>query len=267
MSEDSTVFRNRTRATKYQQKYALPTNFTEILKQYTRELLRCQPGDIYAWSANYFKEVALAEDPTYNIQQPPPDHYAPAVETELDMLAQQVIEVFRAMDPENTGRLYVHLIKRVLIESLSLTRAQSLHILSSPSTVIGDDGAVQYVPFTKHSIHAIVFFQQTQYEFPTVDTVDPSLTVHGMLKEELQDELMRVMQQVDAEGVGRLRLSEYRDALHHAALQFTERDINLLCVEAATSADGTIGYVQEVQNAFGLLSLAQSFTALDEQQE
>ena len=41
---------------------ALPDGFPDVLREYTRELLRDQPADIYAWSAAYFGARAPAAD-------------------------------------------------------------------------------------------------------------------------------------------------------------------------------------------------------------
>ena len=55
--QSTSIFRDMTRATKFQKKFQLPPDFSEVLKDFTREVLRDQPGDIYAYAANYFKRV------------------------------------------------------------------------------------------------------------------------------------------------------------------------------------------------------------------
>lgn len=42
-------------------KYSLPPEFAKVLKDFTREVLREQPEDIYAYGADYFKSAADAE--------------------------------------------------------------------------------------------------------------------------------------------------------------------------------------------------------------
>ena len=56
MAEGS-IHRVVTRATKFQKKFVLPPNFSEVLKGFTREVLRDQPEDIHAFGAAYFKKV------------------------------------------------------------------------------------------------------------------------------------------------------------------------------------------------------------------
>ena len=265
MAEQPETFRERTRATKYQQKFPLPPNFAQVVKDYTREVLREQPGDVLQWSAAYFKRLALESDPL-QAQRPPPEHYAPAVENaELEVVAQKVTKIFAAMDDANTGFLYVHLVKRALLDALELSKPQALYALSSEFVSVTSEGTMEYRQFARDSVNAILFFQQSKYEFPEIRHVDDGATVHGMVREELQDELLRVMRTADVEGLGRLMYSQYREALVQAGLQLTRRDINVLCAEAEQMSDGSIDFRTEVDNAFYLLYLAQSFTAFDEQ--
>ncbi len=259
------AFRERTRATKYQQKYPLPPNFAQVLKDYTRECLREQPEDIAAWSAEYFKRLAMDTDPMA-VKQPPPEHYAPTVENpELEVVAMRLTKVFASMDDTESGLLYIHLVKRALLDSIQLTKAQALYILSSEYVNVNDDGTMDYRQFSRDAVNAVLFFQQSDHQFPTVKHVDDAETVHGLLREELQDELLRVMRQADTEGLGRLPFAQYRNALMNAPLQLTQRDVNVLCAEAEQTSDGFVDFRIEVNNAFGLLYLAQSFTAFDEE--
>ena len=42
-------------ASKYLQKYSIPSEFVHILQDLTREVLRDQPEDIIAYAAEYFE--------------------------------------------------------------------------------------------------------------------------------------------------------------------------------------------------------------------
>jgi len=263
-NEEQTNFRDRTRATKHQQKLPLPPQFGDVLKEYTRAVLRDQPPDIMAWSAEYFKQLALSSDPML-AQQPPAEHYADTMENhDLEVQAGNLSKTFASMDDRNTGYLYVHLIKRALHEAVGLKRAQALYILSSDYVNVNDEGMMQYRQFSRDCVDTVMFFQQSNYEFPEVVHQDDAPSVHGMVKEELQDELLRVMREADDEGLGRLLFSQYRNALLNAPLQLHRRDIQVLCAEAEQTSDGYVEFKKEVENAFGLLFLSQSFTAFDE---
>ena len=85
------TFRERTLATQYQPRQSLPPNFSDVLKEYAREVLRNQPEDILEWSAAYFKALALETDPL-QAKEPPADHYMPVVEDpDRAMLANKMV--------------------------------------------------------------------------------------------------------------------------------------------------------------------------------
>lgn len=263
-TKETIPFRERTRATEYQRRHQLPPNFGAVLKEYTREVLRAQPDDILHWSAEYFKRLALEKDPLM-AQQPPPDHYAPTVEEpEIEVTASQIAKIFASMDDQQSGVLYVHLVKRALLGALNLTRAQALFILSSNYVTIGDDGTMEYRQFARDCVEAVLFFQHSGQTFPEATHADEAPTVHGLTREELEDALLQVMRAADTEGLGRLRYAKYRDALINAPLQLTQRDINVLCAEAEQTSDGYVEFKNEVENAFGLIYLSQAFTEFDE---
>ena len=88
-----------------------------------------------------------------------------------------------------------------------------------------------------------------------------------MSREELEDELRRVMRANDTEGLGRVLYPKYRQTLMNAPLQLTQRDINILCAEAEQTSDGFVEYKNDIGNAFNLLFMTQAFTAFDQQNQ
>lgn len=260
------TFRDRTRATRYQQRQSLPPNFAAVLKEYTREVLREQPTDVLGWSAQYFKKLALETDPML-AQQPPPEHYAPAIENpELEVMTMKITKVFSTMDDGDSGVLYAHLVKRALLEAFGLSKAQALYILSCEYVQIHDDGTMDYRDFSRNCVNAVLFFQQSNYEFPDVSSYGGSVSVHGLSREELDDELLRVFRGVDEEGLGRLPFRKYREALRDAPIQLTQRDLAILFAEAERTSDGFVEYKKEVAHSFELLLFANAFSAFDEEQ-
>lgn len=263
MAANTEIFRERTRATRYQPRHQLPPNFSAILKEYTREILRDQPENILAWSAQYFKKLALETDPML-AQQPPPEHYLPAVENpEAEVVSLKIAKVFAQMDDKDTGRLYVRLVKRALLEAFGLSRPQSIYILSSDYVQLGDDSTMEYRRFARDCVNAVMYFQETNYNFAPPQTLK---AVHGLSATELSQELIRIYRAADPEGLGRLRPAEFRSALMKAPLQLTRRDIAVLCAEAEQTSDGFVDYKTEVGKAFDLLCLSHTFTEFDEHQ-
>lgn len=178
-----------------------------------------------------------------------------------------MIQLFSKMDESDTKRLYVHLVQRALLDHFSITKEQALYILSNPSTnsttTRDDEGMLNYVDFSHASAKAVVYFQQSKHKFEVPADVT---SVHGLMQNELRDALLRVFRNADAsEGLGRLTFAKFRDALVHAPLQLTKRDINVLCAEAEQTSDGFVDVRREAEHAFPLLCLSQEFTAFDQE--
>lgn len=266
---ESDTFRDRTRATRYQQRQQLPPNFATVLKEYTRELLREQPDEILVWSAQYFKKLALETDPML-AQQPPPEHYAPSIENpDLEMLSSKIAHVFASMGDGESPYLYVHIVKRGFVDSFGLTEAQALYILSCDFIQLEEDGTVDYQALARDCVTLVLYFQQSKRDFPDMSQVaqSPDAMVHGKPRAELEDDLFRVMRAADAnEGLGRLRFGQYYEALRHAPIQLTQRDIAVLLAEAERTGDGFVEFKREVERAFEVLLYAQAFTDFDDEQ-
>lgn len=278
-----------TRATQYQVKHTLPQNFSAILKEFTREVLREQPSDLLQWSAEYFKRMALENDPSaaekeqsststhkhdshqgHNNNNNNKQHHQATVDPEFASVASQMIELFSSMDEGGDNRLYAHLIQRALLDHLALSKEQALYLLSSPSNDSAgaqrdDDGMINFVAFCNVAAKAVVYFQQTKHAFKVPAGV---ASVHGLAQDELRDALLRVFREADAsEGLGRLTFAKFRDALVHAPLQLTRRDINVLCAEAEQTADGFVDVRREAEHAFPLLCLSGEFTKFDQEHD
>jgi len=58
---------------KYQKQFAIPDAFPQVLKDFTREILRNQPENIYEFGYNYFKEKAEQMKKTESTTQPSQD--------------------------------------------------------------------------------------------------------------------------------------------------------------------------------------------------
>ncbi|WIA18220.1 hypothetical protein OEZ86_001826 [Tetradesmus obliquus] len=48
-------------ASKYQKPFTIPETYPAILKEFTREVLRAQPDNIYEFGAHYFAELLAKE--------------------------------------------------------------------------------------------------------------------------------------------------------------------------------------------------------------
>ncbi|CAC9546547.1 conserved hypothetical protein [Leishmania infantum JPCM5] len=272
------TFRERTLATQYQPRQHLPPNFSDVLKEYAREVLRNQPSDILEWSAAYFKKLALETDPL-QAKQPPPDHYTPLVEDpERAILANKMVKVFSTMDVSESGRLPVSEVRRALTEAFELTESQALYLITAPfTTIIEDDGsrmtgdAIEYSPFSHAAVRTIQYFQQHHDFSFDVDSSDTCATVHGMNRYDIEQGFLRIFRLLDEAGTGRLLLQDYQGALENAPYHLTHRDICVLRLECDTcGGEGDTGpreveYEKELPHIFERLLLAEAFNLFEEE--
>ncbi|KAK7200838.1 Regulatory subunit of type II PKA R-subunit [Novymonas esmeraldas] len=267
------TFRERTLATQYQPRQHLPPNFSDVLKEYAREVLRSQPTDILEWSAAYFKKLALETDPL-QARQPPADHYVPVVnDPERAMLADKIVKVFSSMDASGSGRLPVTEVRRALLEALELTEQQALFLLTAPTTAIEDD-AIDYTAFSHAAVRTIQYFQQNHDPLFQVDAGDAGATVHGMNRYDVEQGFLRSFRLLDEAGTGRLLVQDYQDALENAPYHLTRRDIQLLCLECGVCGGGDedgepqeVEYEKELPHMFERLLLAEAFTLFEEDEK
>eukprot|EP01064_Diplonema_japonicum_P007261 TRINITY_DN14933_c1_g3_i1.p1 TRINITY_DN14933_c1_g3~~TRINITY_DN14933_c1_g3_i1.p1 ORF type:complete len:263 (+),score=56.79 TRINITY_DN14933_c1_g3_i1:64-852(+) len=260
------TFRSETRATKYQQKFKLPPNFPETLREYTREVLRNQPTDIYDWSSAYFKEKALIEDGVDlgNVRE---EVLLSDSERELGLRLE---DAFGERDTENTGELFVQLCKAVLLESLGLTEAQALYILSNPDIQVTPQGTINHkdLLLIPDLLHQIVYFQTTGHEFTSLPVSDPNFLIHGTSREETSHLFTTAFKAADTSSHGTLTIPQYRSALGSVPIQLTCRDISLLVLEAPLTGDSVVPWKEVIDSELylPLLALGQVFSQFGEQE-
>lgn len=257
------TYRERTLATRYQPRQQLPENFPSVLKEYAREVLRTQPEDILAWSADYFRELALETDPLQR-KQPPADRYAAVVEDEeKEMLRQQVAQSLEAQDETGAGVVSVAVVERVLEDHFGLSPSQALYVLTSPSTPMDDAGAVTIAEFSKASVGAIQFFQASGQDFRLDGEEDVNTTVHGLNRNDVEGDFFRMFRMIDDPQDGLLPFIDYSNALHNAPWQLTRRDLRALCSQCHRSEDDEVNYEVEREHWFDLLRLCEQFELFD----
>ena len=257
---DNTIFRDSTRATKYQHKFRLPPQFSDVLHDFTREVLRNQPTDIYEWAANYFKDKALKED---GVDTRKMDE----AELGTNEMTWKLSDALYEYDEKKQGELYPHLIKRVLVESTGLTSAQAMFVLSNPSVVQNTRGTIEYnkLATDRNAIHQILYFQESGYQFEDPNSEGEA---HGLTQSEFQAELKAVFKAEDSDSTGYLTVPDFRRVLQTAPVQLTERDINLLLIECIVNSDGFIAWEPMLTDSmFNLVCLSETFTQFDERQQ
>lgn len=256
------TFRERTLASRYRPRQTLPPNFSEVLKEYAREVLRAQPEDILEWSADYFVQMALAHQPSQQEREEEQGSMQSEANEDVEAVVQRMIDVFQHMDSANEGLLFIHLVQRALTDAFHLSPEQALYILTSKYTVVNPDETIEYRTFAKKCIRAVQYFQKTNHVFKIGDL--STETVHGMNRNDVEYQFLHIFRLMDQPGTGRIPYADFRDALANSPFNLTHRDIRTLCIECEISSDNhEVEYEKEVPRLFPRLVLAGQFELFD----
>ncbi|XP_050340561.1 uncharacterized protein LOC126766956 [Bactrocera neohumeralis] len=257
------TFRERTLATRYQPRQRLPENFPEILKEYAREVLRAQPEDILAWSADYFRQLALETDPLQP-QRPPSGHYAPVVEDEdSEILIQKMVKTFSAAAESTDGSIPASVADQLLRESFQLTPTQVLYIMTSTFSMVDEEGTLLIEPFCRGSARAIQYFQATGEDFSFTEEESENTTVHGLNRKDVEGDFFRMFRMLDEAQTGWLPFADYCNSLINAPYHLTQRDVRALCMQCERNENDEVNYEKERSRWFDLLRLTEQFELFD----
>jgi hypothetical protein len=86
---------------KFGKQYKVPPEFPSLLKAFTREVLRAQPGDIYEFGAQYFTEMVEQEVAARQADENRPRRLSP------EKLQELLENMFREADVDDSGALSV----------------------------------------------------------------------------------------------------------------------------------------------------------------
>lgn len=182
-----TFFRHQTRAAQFQQRFTFPPGFADTLKVFTRECLREQPENIYAWAAEYFARQALqAPQPRRSSATAggPPQVLPETIDEEtysgLCDLHSELADVL-APARNSSSRVAIDVVRRLIQESFKLPHPHTVYLLSlmHDSISVGTR-SVDPVAFASAAVPALYVFctSSTPVEFPPVqhEGID---SVHG----------------------------------------------------------------------------------------
>ncbi|GAX81847.1 hypothetical protein CEUSTIGMA_g9275.t1 [Chlamydomonas eustigma] len=257
-------------SSKYQKPYTIPEGFPELLKSFTREILRAQPDNIYEFGAQYFSEVLANQGaPQY---QGVADVGPEGVETLSDVAAVLdiqnlspaelepiIMQLFLAADTDQSGFLDRSEFTQVLKSAnLNLSNKVIRQILAEADE--NEDNVIEYKEFLPVMIDILQGLKATGQAQDMMGRADElvrgaveDMLVHGMSKQELEALMRKVFIKADADQSGSLDRKEFRDALKAAKLGLTRRDINLIMSSADTDQDGLISYEEFIPVCFQVL--------------
>ncbi|TMW63392.1 hypothetical protein Poli38472_002333 [Pythium oligandrum] len=233
-------------ASKYAKPLQIPGDFPDVLRNFTREVLRLQgkvetKEQVYEFGVQHFQELLVKRDGAgaknaasaagHGGAQP---QYMKASEEEL---YATLMGAFEQLDPEQTGVVTADGYKQVLAffaEQFQLS-AVEIKALSAEADE-NDQGQIAYAGFAPLASQAIAQLRASRphriQRAEIWSKKEVEVFLHGMMQDEIEGLLREIFQRADTEDNGSLSRIEFMDALRDADLGLTRREVNILMAEA-----------------------------------
>jgi hypothetical protein len=224
-------------SSKYQQPYAAPQGFAQILKEFTREILRAQPTNLYEFGAQYFKTLAES--------RPADSADSEAYESLSSAL-------------RGTSSMHVAQLRDLLAsDKIGLTPYQATYVIGRVGG-ISDDGSVRTAAFT--SAAAPVVDKVKADGLFTDILYNESALIEGRYgPSEVVAAFEQAFANADSSETGRLPRSMLGAALQFVSIPVSEYAQNIVLLEAQEDDQGFVAYGDLVNASHFLLFLAERF--------
>ncbi|KUF72797.1 calcium-binding protein CML17 [Phytophthora nicotianae] len=232
-------------ASKYAKPMEIPANFPDVLRNFTREVLRQQgkvetKEAIYAFGSQYFKDLLTKQsgaskavgDATVNALIPA------YIKMGEDTIKEFVVTALN--EAQQDGGMIAH------EQFKQLTNASCILFVNPPDFLpLGIQALMQLRSTHTQRLARIASFSKREMEF----------FLHGMMQDEMESILRETFQRADKDEVGALTRLAFMDALRDADLGLTRREVNILMSEASPAEDDTniVVYPDFVPICFPLL--------------
>jgi Ca2+-binding EF-hand superfamily protein len=247
-------------SSKFAKQFQVPPEFPDILKDFTREVLRNQPENITEFAAKYFECLASGL-PTEMSQVEAGG--GTDFELSLDEIEGLIQDLFRKYDQDGNQYLDPSEFKSLmndLQQRLDFPKDEIVRFLAEAD--MNADGMIEYeefIPLTLQIIQGMYAKKRHEQHVADVEHQAEDLLVHGMSREELDGLLHSIFDRIDEDKSGLLSKQEFVSALTTIDLGFTRREINAIMFQVDQDNDGNISYKEFVPFAFDLL---QKMTAM-----
>jgi Ca2+-binding EF-hand superfamily protein len=256
-------------ASKYARQFNVPDGFAEVLKDFTREVLRSQAPNIYQFGYEYFSEAMARRE------NPDADGEMPSMRLNREELKAKIEQLFKDADADGNGVLDRNEFKQVfegLTSELNLTKKDIMKIIAEADE--NDDGFIEYAEFAPVAVDVVdSIYAKQDYEMEKQLRKEDALEdareflLHGMPREELEAMLGDVFVKADEDQNGWLSRKEFVKCIKEADLGFTRKEVNVLLSEVDIDHDGKISYEEFVPLCFTLLVEMVSESLIEAPQE
>jgi hypothetical protein len=272
-------------SSKYQKTFTTPDNFHQVLKDFTREVLRVQPPNIYEFGYKYFTDLAKAiengsqvdetesnkrdtiESSDSNINAYRNNEISESEEAiggneigQFDLPSEDEIgaairqELSNYADDQNS--VFPYIARRVLIEVVPTLNEAQMYLTVAENEV-NDAGKNDVDEFSARAAALVHQLIAGQHYADDVVVNDNDL-VMDLTRSELEDEMRSVFQRADPERTGGIKFEEFVNVLSEADVSLNRRDITLILSEAPVFPNTqNVNYEAVVGKVHKLLFFAQ----------
>lgn len=242
----------------FTKKLKIPDGFDLILKDFTREILREQPANIYEFGAAYFEQKS--EDANKTVV----DEYDGAEEEEEELMTAAELEayltqLFLESDSDNNGYLDYREFKDIMQAAEMGLSDDEIYILMEEADE-NMDGKIEYKEFIPLAVETIQTVkskaeaEQREAEMMAdAEAAAEMYLLRGISREELDLIIQEEFQRADLDGNGVLSRKEFRKALKAEKLGLSRKEINSLMARIDENGDGNIQYEEFAPLCFELL--------------
>ena len=239
---------------RYRKKFTVPDGFAALLKDFTREVLREQPSDIYDYGAQYFADMNQRQVEAAQDAQP-----VDITELSEEELHDFILDLFLVADDDKNGYLDRKEFKTVLQSAeMGLTSKDIRSILEE--TDENADGVIEYREFLPMMVDLVAAMrakrdaaEEKAWDEEAARQDAEDYLIHGMHPSELEALIKDIFHKADADGSGKLDRQEFKDCLRSADLGLTKKEINLLMSEVDLDGDGLVDFEEFVPICFNIL--------------
>uniref|UniRef100_K3WK59 Calmodulin n=1 Tax=Globisporangium ultimum (strain ATCC 200006 / CBS 805.95 / DAOM BR144) TaxID=431595 RepID=K3WK59_GLOUD len=255
-------------ASKYAKPLQVPVEFPDLLRTFTREVLRQQgkletKEAIYEFGTQFFSDL-VAKREGGGAKATAASGVASIVPMYMKLSEDEIQDIllraFHDADPQNAGMLAYNAFHQLLCqvdEHLQLSSVELKAFFAEVSE--NDEGLVSYADFLPVALQMILHLRATkpqrQARIDMFAKKDTEIFLHGMMQDEIESLLREILQRADAEGHGVLGRLEFVDALLDADLGLTRREVNILLSETLAFLDDSaeVAYLDFIPVVFPVL--------------
>ncbi|RLN14732.1 hypothetical protein BBJ28_00020988 [Nothophytophthora sp. Chile5] len=244
-------------ASKFAKPMQVPAAFPDILRNFTREVLRQQGNvetkeTIYAFGVQYFKELVAKQSGANKAVEDPANSVIVRayMQLEEEAVKELLVVAFREAQQQNEGMVVYEEFKQVRVslsafilddvgEQLQFTSSELRALCAEADE--NEEGVVSCADFLPLAIQATLQLRANQPQrllrIEAFNQQDAEFFLHGMMQDEMESILREIFQRVDKEEAGTLSRLAFMEAIRDADLGLTRREVNVLMYEAPVVED------------------------------